>query len=243
MNPPPRWCLPPERLTLADVDEVHVWRSLLDLPGEYVDRLAASLSADERARADRFHFQPDRARFIVAHGVLRSILSRYLNDRRADELRFSYNAYGKPALTEAELCFSLSHSHALALYAVTRGREIGVDVECVRPDLAQEHIAARFFAPPEVAALRQLPRTRQVDAFFACWTRKEAYVKARSVGLSLPLDAFEVSVMPGETRVRLQAQDDGEWSLREICPGGGYVAALAVAGSIGRLRFWQWPVL
>jgi 4'-phosphopantetheinyl transferase len=241
----PHWCLPPERLTLDHAGEVHVWRSLLDLPRVYVDRLADTLAADERARADRFRFDQDRARFIVAHGVLRSILSCYEIDGSPAALEFSYDAYGKPALLDSGLCFSLSHSRALALYAVTRGRAIGVDVEYVRPELAEDLIADRFFAPGEVLALRRLPKVAQPEAFFTCWTRKEAYIKGCGKGLSLPLHDFEVSVAPGETPVRLHARDGaaGGWSLCDICPGSDYVAALAVAGPIGRLNLWQWPVL
>ena len=245
---PQHWYLPPERLTLDRNDEVHVWRSLLDLPGEYVDRLAEILADDERARADRFHFDKDRAHFIVAHGVLRSILSRYLIDRAPRELRFTSNAYGKPALDRAtanlDLFFSLSHSRDLALVAVTRGREIGIDVEYVRPDLVEERLAERVFSPNELAALRQLSVSSQVEAFFAGWTRKEAYVKGRGEGLSLPLRRFEVLAPVASTAcVRLSGAGLDQWSLRQICPGEGYAAAVAVAGTIGRLSFWQWPVL
>jgi 4'-phosphopantetheinyl transferase len=246
---PQHWRLPPERVTLHHNDEVHVWRSLLDLPGEYVHQLAEHLADDERARAARFHFERDRARFIIAHGVLRLILSRYLNDQAPRDLRFTYNAYGKPALdrsaTNLDLYFSLSHSRDLALMAVTRGREIGIDVEYVRPDLAEERLAERVFSPGELAALRQLPRQARVEAFFAGWTRKEAYVKGRGEGLSLPLRAFEVSALPGEAAVcmRVSGVEPVQWSLREICPGCGYVAALAVAGTVGQLSFWQWPRL
>ncbi|MFN8596428.1 MAG: 4'-phosphopantetheinyl transferase superfamily protein [Anaerolineae bacterium] len=245
----PHWRLPPEQLTLNLCNEVHVWRSLLDLPGEYVDRLAATLSAAERARADRFYFEPDRRHFIAAHGILRLILSRYLIDRRPAELRFIYNTYGKPALERAandlDLSFSVSHSHDLAVYAITRGREVGIDVEYIRPDLAEERIAERFFAPGEVAVLRQLPKSSQPEAFFACWTRKEAYLKGRGEGLARPLNEFEIAVGPGKVSAPVQTCEDdtSQWSLHEICPGSGYVAALAVAGPIGPLSFWQWPVL
>jgi 4'-phosphopantetheinyl transferase len=245
---PQHWRLPPERLTLDQRSEVHVWRSLLDLPGEYVDRLAENLTDDERARADRFHFAQDRARFIVAHGVLRSILSRYLIDRAPRELRFTHNAYGKPALdratTDLDLFFSLSHSRDLALVAVTRGREIGIDVEYVRPDLVEERLAERVFSPAELAALRQLSGPSQVEAFFSGWTRKEAYIKGRGEGLSFPLRQFEVLAKDESTTcVRINGAEPDQWSLHEICAGCGYAAALAVVGAIGRLSFWQWPVL
>ncbi len=245
----PHWRLPPKQLMLDHRDAVHVWRSLLDLPGEYVDRLADTLSAAERTRADRFRFEPDRRRFIAAHGILRSILSRYLIDRRPADLCFVYNAYGKPALDQAvddlDLSFSVSHSHDLAVYAITCGREIGIDVEYIRPDLAEERIAERFFAPSEVAALRQLPKSSQPEAFFACWTRKEAYLKGLGEGLARPLNEFEIAVRPGEVNAGVKTRDDAtsQWSLHEIYPGSGYVAALAVAGPIGPLSFWQWPVL
>ena len=240
------WLTPPKNLVLGD-DEVHVWRAALNVHASRVQSLRRTLSADERARAERFHFEKDREHFIVARGLLRSILGRYLNVDPS-QLRFSYSPYGKPSLAResggADLCFNLSHAGGLALYAVTRGRDIGIDVESIATDSANELVAERFFSIQEVAALRALPENMQSLAFFNCWTRKEAYIKARGEGLSLPLDQFDVSLAPGGPVALLNTagnpQEASRWSLRELTPGAGYVAALATEGDSWELRCWQW---
>lgn len=209
--------------------------------------LQQTLDGNERVRAERFYFRRDRNHFIVAHGLLRLILSRYLNIEPSD-LRFCYSPYGKPMLAKEfdgdRLRFNLSHSHGLALYAVTRARELGIDIERIRPDLTYEQLAERFFSPREVAALRAVPTSRRLGAFFSCWTRKEAYIKARGEGLSFPLDHFDVSLAPGEPATLLSTIGDPletrRWSLRELDLAPGYAAALAVEGHDWRLKFWQW---
>jgi 4'-phosphopantetheinyl transferase len=163
-------------------------------------------------------------------------------------LRFGYNPYGKPALVGEEgekgLRFNVSHSHGLALYAITRGREIGVDLERIRPFPDLIGLAERFFSPKEVAALRTLPAPMQTEAFLTCWTRKEAYIKAKGEGLSLPLSQFEVSLAPGEPSALLRTQWDAleasRWSLHALTPGPGYVAALAVECNHRRMTCWHW---
>ena len=241
------WDRPPAELTLLS-DEVHVWCASLDMTSPHIRRLQATLSADELERASRLHFAKDRRRFVVARGVLRSLLGRYLGVEPR-QLRFSYSAYGKPTLVPtsggARLCFNVSHSHELALYAVTYGREIGVDVEHIRTNIACEEIAERFFSAQERALLRTLPAHLKHDAFFHCWTRKEAYIKARGEGLSLPLDQFDVAFAPGKPAALLATRwaphEASCWELRELTPGPGYAAALAVGGHGWRLACWQWP--
>lgn len=241
------FCPPPESLILGS-DEVHVWRAALDIPTQHVHALHQTLAADEIARADRFHFQRDRERFIIARGVLRAILGCYLR-REPSQLRFCYNSHGKPVLAKESggdaFRFNVSHSHRLALYAVTRGREVGVDLERIRPVPDADQIAERFFSPREVAVFRALPPRMQTPAFFSCWTRKEAYIKAKGEGLSIPLDQFDVSLAPGEPAALLHTQwDDQEashWSLKALTPAPGYVAALAVEGHDWRLTYWQFP--
>jgi 4'-phosphopantetheinyl transferase len=138
----------------------------------------------------------------------------------------------------------LSHSDGLVLYAITRGREVGVDVERLRPDFAVLEVAKKFFSRREVTALVALPENQWPKAFFNCWTRKEAYIKARGEGLTLPLDRFDVSLVPGEPAALLYTNDDPQeasrWSLQELVPESGYVAALAVEGHDWRLKCWQW---
>ncbi len=243
----PRWRAPSAAVVLGR-DEVHVWRASLDQPKSQIETFVHTLAVDEQARAGRFYFERDRKYFIVARGVLRAILGCYLN-RQPECLVFCYGAHGKPALAgDADLDairFNVSHSHEVALYAVTRDREVGIDLERIRFDLAVMEIAERFFSLQEVAALRTLPTDAQRQAFFRCWTRKEAYIKARGEGLSRPLDQFDVSLAPGEPAAVLgTSQDPSEasrWSLRELPLDPDYAAALAVEGHGWRFAYWQWP--
>ncbi len=237
------WSQPPGVPALPR-GEVHVWRAVLDTSERHRKGLLATLSPDERARADRFHFERDRVHFITGRGWLRAILARYLETAPA-ALRFHYGPHGKPRLAGAfsdRLRFNVSHSHGLALYAVAVDRELGVDIERIEPRL--EHgIAERFFSPGEVATLRALPRHVQREAFFTCWTRKEAYVKARGKGLTLRLDQFDVSLSPGEPAALLRTAGDPDealrWSLRELAPGPGYSAALVAEGRDWELQCWD----
>ena len=239
------WLAPPSDVTLPN-GAVHVWRTSLDLSAPQVQRLRQTLAGDELSRAARFHFERDRTHYTVARGVLRDLLSRYLK-AQPHQLRFDYSPYGKPALAapgHAALNFNVSHSHGMALFAITRGREIGVDIEYIRADFECAEIAERFFSSQENAVLRTLPAGVQHEAFFNCWTRKEAYIKAIGEGLSHPLDEFDVSLAPGEPAALLTSRGDPReverWSLKELFPAPGYVAALAVEGSDWRLSCWQW---
>jgi len=241
------WRLPSQPLTLPD-DRVHVWRAFLDAPAWYKQDLYQTLAEDERARAARFHFDKDRNHYIVARGVLRAILGGYLAVQ-SRQLHFEYTTHGKPSLPSefggGRLRFNLSHSHGLALYAMTWGRELGIDVEYLRADFAGEDIAERFFSRQEVAALRTLDPALHVEAFFNCWTRKEAYIKAIGEGLSMPLDRFDVSLIPGEPARLLHTQGDpleaSRWTMQALFPGDGYAAAVIVAGHAWQLECWQWP--
>jgi 4'-phosphopantetheinyl transferase len=246
MNREQPWHPPREELTLSSA-EVHVWRAALDPAASCVEQLQRLLSADELQRAARFHFSRDRRRFIVARGVLRDILSRYLSVPPA-ALEFCYSPYGKPALAdgaiEKGLRFNISHAHEMALFAVTCGHEVGVDIEYLHRTIACEEIAERFFSPRECASLRAVPEELKYQAFFNCWTRKEAYIKAHGEGLSLPLDQFDVSLAPGEPAALLATRGDPHdawrWSLQALTPGAGYVAALVVEGQARPLTCWQW---
>src|SRR5579863_6116720 len=214
-------------------NEVHVWRASLDLPPAQIDSFLQTLAPDEQSRADRFYFRGDRERFIAAHGILRSILGLYLNSAPKC-LSYCYGSHGKPALADQPrhdaIRFNLSHSCAIALYAVARRHEVGIDVESIR-DLEVAQIAQRFFSRRETATLSALPTDLRKHAFFLCWTRKEAYIKARGEGLSLPLDQFDVSLIPGEPAALLATRPDSSealrWDLRELAVAPGYVGALA----------------
>lgn len=240
------WKIPPKDLILNS-DEVHVWRVDLEMRASCLQSLQESLSTDELKRAERFYFQKDKAHFIAVRGILRKILGCYLN-KNPNELRFSYNPYGKPSLvtavSEYKLCFNLSHSHGIALIAVDHNREVGIDIEHIRKDFPYQQIAESFFSPFENAVLRSLPEHQQLRAFFTCWTRKEAYIKAVGKGLSIPLDGFDVAITPGEPAALLNFLENpkevSRWSLIELIPGLDMAATLAVEGDRCQLLCWEW---
>lgn len=222
--------------------EIHVWRAELDCEERTLQRLEPSLSRDERARAARFHFLADRNHFVVARAALRDLLSRYTG-RPADEIQFEYARFGKPSLsTKCErkpVRFNISHSGGLALLAFSLRRELGIDVERVRPDFGGDDVAERYFAPEEVAELRALPTALRDKGFFHCWTRKEAYLKARGDGLQIPLKSFSVSVTPGAPE-RLNATDSRHWRLQSLQPNETHVGALVGEGHDWRLTLFVW---
>lgn len=198
--------------------------------------LTAVLSADEQRRADRFVFDAHVQRYTIVHGALRWLLGS-VNGVAAEELQFEQPRGGKPYLVGCDgrpssLRYNLSVSSGVALVAVARGRELGVDVECVRP-LSHQELARRFFAAEEVEALERMTDAQQQEAFFACWTRKEAYVKALGTGLAMELDAFAVSVRPGGpvSITRQSPADSTCWSMHDLGAGHGFHAALAVEGT------------
>jgi 4'-phosphopantetheinyl transferase len=242
----PTWRVPTQWPQLQ-ADETHVWLASLEQTPAEVERLSQHLSADEMERAARFRFPQHRDHFIVARGLLRLIIGRYLQVA-AQSLVFSYSSYGKPELAgdfeNRGLCFNLSHSHELVLYALTRRRALGVDIEDLRSDVVGESVAERFFSAAEVKTLRALPEGLQVEAFFNCWTRKEAYIKAIGEGLSHPLDQFDVSLVPGEPAALLGTRGAPEelerWSLFDLAPGAGYAAALVVEGRDLKVKCWRY---
>jgi 4'-phosphopantetheinyl transferase len=231
-------------------DEVHVWTASRDASDDAVEAFRAILNDDERRRADRFAFPHDRRRFAVSRGLLRTILGRYL-EIPPQSLRFVSNAHGKPQLDPAlnidlAIRFNLSHSGPWVVYALTLGRDLGVDVERIRPEFGGFAIAERFFAPGEIAELRALPEDARALAFFHGWTRKEAYIKAKGKGLALPLDEFEVAIGPDRPAALLSTLPDpaeaARWSLVEIPAEPGFVAAVCVEGHDWTLRQGSWPL-
>jgi 4'-phosphopantetheinyl transferase len=232
-----RFALPhgdPKDLSLAE-GSVHVWRA------ELGNATPEVLSSDERERAAKFHFEKDRNRYTAARAILRQLIGRY-EKMPAEALKFAYNTFGKPALDGSSLRFNMSHSGGLALFAFTRNRNIGVDLERIRPDFTSREIAGQFFSPDEIAALRGLPVESQTAAFFACWTRKEAFIKAHGSGLSLPLHKFVVSLNMPARLVRTDFDPDavGQWTLHELEAGEGFAAALAVEGMPKGIECWEW---
>jgi 4'-phosphopantetheinyl transferase len=198
------------------------------------DELAAVLGPDERARADRFAFDRDRTEYVVCRGVLRCLLARY-GDDSPSRLRFRYSPRGKPELdgpaNPAGLRFNLAHSHGAAVVAVTQGRPVGVDVERVRPEADLGGLVRTCFAPEEQDEFWSLPESVRPRAFFAGWTRKEAFLKATGEGLGRPLDSFAVSLAP-DAPARLLRVDGDEaaagWTLLDLTRDGAFAAAVAV---------------
>jgi 4'-phosphopantetheinyl transferase len=220
--------------------DAHVWTIRLDAAPPRLDELGRWLSLEERTRADRFHFARDRNRFMAGRGQLREVLARYLG-RPPGAVLFAYGMHGKPRLADdGTLRFNLSHSRDVGLLAVARGRELGIDLEWIRPDVECDEIAQRFFSTMETAALMALPAASRPPAFFACWTRKEAFVKAKGGGLGIPLADFDVSVDPaGPARLLRTAWDPPDvdrWWLRALEVPPGFAAAMVVEGGEPRLQ-------
>ena len=238
-------------MTRLAPDEVHVWTASRDATDDEVEALRALLDDGERKRADRFASPRDRRQFAVGRGLLRTILGRYV-DRPPSSLRFVANAHGKPGFDprigiDVPIRFNLAHSGPWVVYALALGREVGVDIEGIRPEFGGLAIAERFFAPGEVAALRALPDDSRPLAFFHGWARKEAYIKAKGKGLALPLDEFEVAIAPGCPAALLATHPDpieaSRWSLVELPAEPGYVSALCVEGHGWTLHQGRWPII
>jgi len=230
-----------------DKADVHVWRCWLDQPASTVAQLERLLSADERARCARFAFEQLRSDFIIARGMLRTILAAYAG---ADpvHLRFNHNRHGKPALQhphDERLQFNLSHAHRLMALAVTQERLVGVDIEHIRLDLDHRQMASRFFSAREQDDLRLVSHEDLPQAFFLGWTRKEAYIKAIGAGLSHPLNQFDVTLRPDDPAALLATRPDpaeaSRWRLAALTMPAGYVGAVVAAGRNWRLTEAWWP--
>lgn len=241
------WKTPPDGLNLQS-RHVDVWRIHLNLELDSVKSFESTLSEDEFQRASNFHFDKDRDRYIIAHFSLRNILGRYLGTEPA-QLEFSIDQHGKPSLLKHKLEFNLSHSGSFALVAVTLNRIIGVDVERMREGISSLSIARQYFSPAEIVELETVPADQKETAFFACWTRKEAFIKAKGLGLSLPLDSFDVSLTPDEPAilraVRPQPQEAARWTLLSLDVAPRHAGAVAVENAELKVqdfkfRLWDW---
>ena len=251
-RPPREGIDPPPRLRLIAFDfsslsqelgapsldqfDIHVWHGDPQRCAIPPQQLIPLLSEDELDRMARFHFEPDRQDFCFARGMLRILLGRYL-DTAPQDLRFSYSEHGKPSLVvpdlEAGLQFNLSHTNGRVLVAICRGYQIGIDIEKLRKDINIDEVAARFFSASEREALMNLPHALRWQAFFHCWTRKEALLKARGDGLFFPLGLFDVSIAAGEREVTLVTRPDAaeaqRWRILRVSVPAEYTAAVAVA--------------
>ena len=239
------WFKPPETLRVVS-GEVHIWGSFLDVDDETIKRLFTLLSAHEQQQALRFHFDRHCRQHIAAHGLVRSILGKYL-DIEPKLLAFCTNPYGKPYLfsdqKNSAILFNVSHSHNLSVIAISSGLEVGIDIEYTNREMDFMEIANRFFSKGEINKLKSLSEDLQKDAFFRCWTRKEAYLKGKGRGLSMALDRFEVSLLPNDSPSILASDDSPadvySWHLYDITPLSDYIGALSVADEIDTVKYFN----
>ena len=237
------WAANPGQLMLAQED-IHVWRANLECEPATLHSLETILAPEEVARAGRFRLTRDRNSFIATRGILRNLLGKYVGCAPS-EIVLKYGERGKPSLSDVQhqtVQFNVSRSHGLALFAFAAEKSVGIDVELVRHNFPATEIAARYFSPQEVEELKALPPSHFYEGFFLCWTRKEAYVKARGEGMLISLDSFRVSIAPGQPEL-LESIDSARWSLHSITPDPRYVGAL-VAERVGvkdaRICHWDW---
>ena len=228
-------------------NEIHIWRASLGENSLCLQELVKTLSSDELDRANRFHFEADRNRFIIGRGILRNLLGYYL-DLEPHQLQFCYGSHGKPALKTSDLLhFNLSHSQDLALYAFTRDRQIGIDLEYIRHIPGLDQIVTQFFSARERATFLALPSIQQLAAFFHGWTCKEAILKALGDGLALPLNQVDVSLLPDRPARLFSINGDRSaaerWLLQSFIPAPDYVASVAVEGRDWKVKCWQWQGL
>lgn len=237
----------PLGLPALEANAVHAWVSPLHVPWDERMALAKVLDAAERDRASRFRFPKHRWEFVTARGTLKTVLGRYL-DVPADRVRLAYGEKGKPYLVGPEgsldLRFNLSHSGDFFLIGVAAGRELGIDIERIRADLADDGMARTSFSEPEVAVFRALAAHQREQAFFACWSRKEAFIKATGEGVSYGLQDFDVTLGPEEEPRLLGCRKDAaavsRWKLRALDPVPGYAAALVAEGHDWRVECFHW---
>lgn len=215
--------------------EIHLWQVSLDVADDAAPRL---LSSDELERAARIRDPRRAARFRRCRAILRRLLGDALG-RDPAELVFHLSGYGKPELADLanhQLHFNVTHSDSVAFVGLRRGGPLGVDVERIRPEFAVESIAARFFSVRERKTLMSLPAEERVEAFFRCWTRKEAFIKAVGEGLSYPLDEFDVTLRREEpaavVAVRGNMVEARNWRLEELEAPEEFVAAFACEGIV-----------
>ncbi len=220
-------------------EEIHIWHQNLSRGLAEVEALGSLLSPDEMERAQRFRFEANRNEFMVCRSTLRALLGQYLSVP-PKELCFEYSEYGRPRLATGswagDLDFNVSHSGAHALLGFARGRKIGLDIEKIRRDFGTGEIAERFFSETERSALRDLPLGQKHEAFFRCWTRKEAFIKALGEGLSHPLDQFDVSLAPSVPAQLLATRPDAKearrWRIWDLQAPTGYTAALVAESDL-----------
>jgi 4'-phosphopantetheinyl transferase len=226
--------------------EVHLWRARADLPEEWRQRFRETLTAEELALAERLRAERDRERYVCAQGVLRDILARYAGVG-VREIAYRRNEYGKPDLSDGLapwLRFNLTHSHDEVMVAVVRDREIGVDIEYIASDRPLRKLIGRFFSEVEVEAFQGVPEEELPELFYTSWTRKEAYVKARGVGLRFGMRRFAMTVggdKPALLHVEGEPEEPGRWTVLSLDVAPEFRAALVVEGRGVAVQNYVWP--
>jgi 4'-phosphopantetheinyl transferase len=220
-------------------DEVQIWQ--VPLANSAPESAWRILAHDEIAAARRFHFDRDRDRYVSCRAELRRLLSS-ATSTPAEKIRLACHPYGKPYLAENPhgLRFNVSHSIDIALIAIAMNSEVGVDIERINPDVDHHALAARFFTPAERQFLATVDIAAQQEAFYHCWTRKEAWMKAVGCGLSRPLEQFDVASSLGNPITRVhQPQDRTTWLMLELRPEPQTIGALVVEPTINTVRLWR----
>jgi 4'-phosphopantetheinyl transferase len=239
MRNSPAWFRAATPPPLSD-NELHVWRASSDLPPAVRERFQSTLNSDEKKRAERFVIPQACERFVAARGILRELLGAYL-ELQAEKVALSYGPEGKPSLSprhNSKICFNVSHSHGMCLFAFAKDHEIGVDIEYVKREFRGMEIASHFFSEGEIAALTKLPPDQTDEAFFGCWTRKEAYVKAHGQGLSIPLGNFTVEFTKSKQVLRDEA--GARWSCYALEAASGFAGAVVAEGENWDVKYLEW---
>lgn len=237
---------PPKIFPILKFGHIHIWRASLIYTEKEQQLFLGLLSSQEKERAAKYMVKHAASHFIVARGVLRILLARYLNVLPG-QLVFHQNKYGKLYLEDYPVQFNLSHSQDLALFIFALNCPVGIDLEFIREDFDYVDIAKKFFAESEVESLFALPLHQQLQAFFNCWSRKEAFIKAIGTGMFTSLDKFSVEVFWQKNGpVRLTAAMDNvvlhpqAWSIEALDPADKYAGAFAARLSTYNVSFYDY---
>jgi 4'-phosphopantetheinyl transferase len=223
---------------------LHIWSLNFVVDDEAYNRYHSFLSKDEKERASRFKFYKDKRCYVVTKGVLRLLSGRYLNTD-AKAIEFEYEKYGKPKLKHnTNLNFNVSHSGDLAIIGFVHNHTIGVDIEKIKNDFDTFEIASSCFSKHEIDALHKISKQEQHKAFYRCWTRKEAFIKAKGSGLSFPLDEFSVSLESDLDAdvvwTKWNTDEKDQWKLTSFIPSEDYIAATIVDSEIEDTLYFDW---
>lgn len=231
-----------DKAFLTKPGAIHVWKANLSASDEELNSYWSLLSKEEQVRAQRFYFKKDKYHFLKSRGILKILLSNYL-DLNPESIIFEYTKFGKPFLKNTNLQFNVSHAAGRGLFAFTFDSLIGVDIEKIKTEIEFKNLVNRFFSKNEAAIILGLKCQDQAKAFFKCWTRKEAFIKAHGEGLSIPLDCFEVSILDSETlrlkTVDWQQETAKDWSLASFEPYENWLGAIAVKGEIQKVNYFE----